>query len=39
MEPFTAGCVGFFWGIVFTEILEKLKKTIELKNQNKNNSD
>tara|TARA_R110000824_G_scaffold152568_3_gene323839 strand:+ start:5202 stop:5321 length:120 start_codon:yes stop_codon:yes gene_type:complete len=39
MEPFTAACLGFFWGIVFTEIIEKLKKRIELKNQNKNNSD
>ncbi len=39
MEAFTAGCIGFFWGAVFVEIIEKLKKRIELKKQNKNNSD
>ena len=25
MEAFTAGCIGFFWGAVFVEIIEKLK--------------
>lgn len=39
MEAFTAGCLGFFWGIVFTEIIAKLKKRIELRKQNKNNSE
>ena len=39
MEAFTAGCIGFFWGVVFVELIEKLKKRIELKKQNKNNSD
>jgi len=39
MEGFTAGCIGFFWGCVFVELIEKLKKRIELKKQNKNNSE
>jgi len=38
MEGFTGLCIGFFFGIVFMEVIDKLKKRIVLRSEKKNNS-